>query len=146
MADYVRMYLRIVAIKQSGIEGKGDFTEEDIIEGNIVWKFNAQHDHALPVENYEKLNETDKADIRKVGYVSPTSSKWVYPPDGDPARFTNHSETNNNLTAKFDRTISCEPLFVANRDITQGEELIVNYVEFDASIQQGRPIWMQDNK
>lgn len=137
------MYLCKVAIKQSGIEGKGVFSEENIGKNDIVWKFDPNHDRTLPTDEYEILDDATKAGIRKVGYVSSTTGKWVYPPEGDPARFTNHSETANNLTAKFDREVSDEPFFIANRDIAKDEELTVNYTEFDASIKQGRPEWMK---
>lgn len=137
------MYLQKVMVKTSNIEGRGVFTEENITMGDIVWRFDAHRDRVLTQEQYELLDEAEKADIRKVGYVSPTTNLWVYPPEEDAARFTNHSEINNNLTAKFDRNVSSESFFVAKRDIKQGEELVVNYFEFDASIKQGRPEWMQ---
>lgn len=137
------MYLRKAEIKTSGIEGKGVFALEGIGAGEIVWKFDPSHDQTLSIQEYEALDDAMKANIRKIGYVSPTSGMWVYPPKDDPARFTNHSETDNNLTAKFDSHVSGEPFFVAKRTITAGEELTVNYVEFDASIKQGRPEWMQ---
>jgi SET domain-containing protein len=137
------MYLPKVTIKPSGIEGQGVFADEDIAKDTLVWKYDPGHDQALSTQEYDALNNEAKADIRKVGYVSSTTGKWVYPPDGDPARFTNHSETTNNLTAKFDRNVSDEPFFIANRDIVKDEELTVNYTEFDASIKQGRPEWMK---
>ena len=136
------MYLKRVEIKDSGIEGKGVFAMENVSTGDLVWRFDSTHDLTLSSQEYDMLSAEAKADIRKVGYVSFSSGKWVYPPEDDPARFTNHSETENNLTAKIDPTISDEPFFVANRDINKGEELTVNYVEFDDSIKQGRPDWM----
>ena len=42
----------------------------------------------------------------------------------------------------FDLSISPEPFFVARVDIRAGEEITVNYVEFDDSIKKGRPEWM----
>lgn len=137
------MYLKKVEVKTSGIEGLGVFAIEAITKGDIVWKFDPNHDHTLSAEEYDVLDDKTKMEIRKVAYVSPTTGKWVYPPKNDPARFTNHTGANNNLTTKFDPSISDEPFFVANRDIAPGEELTVNYVEFDASIKDGRPetVW-----
>jgi len=136
------MYLYKVVIKNSSIEGKGVFASEDIQKDAVVWKFDPQYDISLSPEDYERLDNQAKAEIRKVAYVSPTSGKWIYPPTDDPARFTNHSETANNLTAVFDPSISEEPFFIAKIGIKVGEELMVNYNEFDASIKQGKPEWM----
>ncbi len=136
------MYLLPVIVKKSAIEGSGVFAEVDIRESKIVWKFEPEHDLSMTTEDYDGLDEAQKAEVRKVGYVSPTSGQWVYPPVGDAARYTNHSEVNNNLTAVFDAMISNEPFFVSKKNIVRGEELIVNYVEFDASIKKARPEWM----
>ncbi len=136
------MYLFPIIVKKSAIEGSGVFADTDIGEGEIVWRFSPEHDLIKTTEDYEMLDEAGKAEIRKVGYVSPTSGKWVYPPIGDAARYTNHSEVDNNLTAVFDVAVSDEPFFVAKKNIVRGEELIVNYVEFDASIKKVRPEWM----
>ena len=137
------MYLFKTSIANSTIEGMGVFADEDIQTGSVVWKFNPNHDLSLSPEAFQELNADAQTEIRKVAYVSPTSSKWIYPPQGDPARYTNHSETSNNLSAVFDQTISDEPFFVANKNIPKGTELTVNYTEFDASIKQAVPEWMQ---
>ena len=137
------MYIFKILITKSGIEGSGVFANQDIPKGSIVWKFVPDHDLTLSLEDFEKLDSETKAEIRKVAYVSPTSGRWVYPPKSDPARYTNHSEISNNLSATFDRTISDEPFFVTNTDVTKGTELTVNYKEFDDSIKQTIPDWMQ---
>lgn len=49
----------------------------------------------------------------------------------DDSRFTNHSQTNNNITAT-ELSDEIEFCGVANRDIEPGEELITNYRLFDA--------------
>ncbi|MCX6897046.1 MAG: SET domain-containing protein-lysine N-methyltransferase [Verrucomicrobia bacterium] len=139
------MYLIPTVVKKSVIEGSGVFADADIGDGEIVWKFSPINDLTMTTEDYDGLDEAGQAEIRKVGYVSPASGQWVYPPVGDAARYTNHSETNNNLTAVFDVAVSDEPFFVARRDIIRSEELIVNYVEFDASIKKMKPEWMSTN-
>jgi SET domain-containing protein len=65
----------------------------------------------------------------------------VYPPKDDTACFTNHSHSNN-LSAVFDRRISVEPIFVANRDIKKGEELTDNYLEFGTELKDEKPSWL----
>lgn len=136
------MYQFRVSVRKSPIEGNGVFSDEPIMAGSIVWKFDSDHDQVLSVVAYEQLEDRTKAEIRKIGYISPSSNQWVYPPENDPARFTNHSETLNNLTAIFDKDVSQEPFFKANKNIEAGEELTVNYIEFDDSIKSIKPEWM----
>ncbi len=137
------MYLFRVVVKPSSIEGKGVFADEDIQQGVVVWRFDQQHDKQISVETYQALSEEEKFDIRKVGYISPTSGDWIFPPANDPARYTNHSSNANNLSAIFDSDSSPEPFFVARYNIRKGDELIVNYSEFDASIKTDKPEWMK---
>ncbi len=136
------MYLFKVEAKDSDIEGKGVFTVEPISKDSIVWKYDPTHDVSLSEEKFEALTEEGKRELEKVGYLSPVSKTWIYPPENDPARFTNHSQTNNNLSVVFDRTISLEPFFKANRTIEAGEELMVNYLEFDEYIKKAKPEWI----
>lgn len=136
------MYLVKVSVKNSQIEGKGVFADEDIAQGDIVWKFDPQHDLTISQEDFERLDKNMQSEIRKIGYMSPTSNNWVYPPEDDPARFTNHSDSSNNLSVVFDRHISDEPIFIVNKDIEKGEELTNNYIEFDDAIKNVKPAWM----
>lgn len=136
------MYIFKTLILKSGIEGSGVFADQDIPKGSIVWQFDPDHDLTLSLEDFEKLDLETKTEIRKVAYVSPTSGRWVYPPKNDPARYTNHSETSNNLSAVFDHNVSHEPFFIANKEIAKGTELTVNYKEFDDSIKHAVPNWM----
>jgi SET domain-containing protein len=137
------MYLFRVAVKPSSIEGKGVFADEDIPKNALVWRFDPKHDQQISWERYQTLSEEEKIDIRKVGYISPTSGDWIFPPANDPARYTNHSSSMNNLSAVFDPTSSPEPFFIARSDIRRGDELVVNYSEFDASIKTEKPEWMK---
>lgn len=125
------MYLTKITARDSTIHGKGVFSLEAIRNGAIVWKFNPAHDQSLSPTEFEKLDADSMSDLQRVAYLSPSSHRWIFPPNEDPARFTNHSEANN-LSVIFDESISEEPIFVANRDICAGEELTVNYTEFDA--------------
>lgn len=124
------MYLTKISVQDSTIEGKGVFSLEDIKKDSIVWKFDPTHDKSLSPSEFEKLDADSKTALLRVAYLSNKSNRYIYPPEEDPARFTNHSETNN-LSVVSDESISEEPVFVANRDIQEGEELTVNYTEFD---------------
>lgn len=124
------MYLIKVSVKESRIEGKGVFADEAIKKDAIVWKFDVTHDKSLSKEEFDKLNEEQKTTLLRVAYFSSKSNLWVFPPENDPALYTNHS-TSNNLSAIYNEDLSQEPLFKANRDIRVGEELTVDYTEFD---------------
>jgi SET domain-containing protein len=130
------MYVVPVKIDRSDIEGRGVFALSDITEGEIVWKFKNGHDKKISEQEYKKLDEKTK----NTGYLSTSSGLYVFPPEGDPACFTNHSK-NNNLNTVFDPKISEEPYFIANRDIKKGEELTNNYLEFDKVTQNLKPDW-----
>ena len=124
------MYLTKISVRDSIIEGKGVFSLENINKNSVVWKFDSTHDESLSPLEFEKLDADSKTALLRVAYLSKKSNQYIYPPEGDPARFTNHSEANN-LSIISDQSISEEPVFVANRNIQAGEELTVNYTEFD---------------
>ncbi len=135
------MYLIPIEARVSEINGRGVFTLEKIPKGKMVWKYVPEHDSSMSVEEFNNLNEESKMEIDRIAYLSTVSNKYIYPPEGDPARFTNHSK-DNNLTVVFDKGVSEEPLFMANRDIEIGEELTNNYLEFDPNITENQPEWI----
>jgi len=69
---------------------------------------------------FQQLPEIESEHLSHTTYLSPWSENWVYPPTGDAAEYTNHSN-NNNLVVKYDVTISVEPVFISRRDIKFGE-------------------------
>ena len=135
------MYLTKIEKKVSTISSHGVFALEKIQKGTIVWKYDKNHDKAITVSEYNSLDEKEKETLTHVAYLSATSGMYIYPPENDPARFTNHS-TSNNLTVIVDTNISEEPYFVANRDIDVGEEITNNYMEFDEAIKNNTPEWI----
>lgn len=135
------MYLIKIETRESGIDGKGVFTLEKIPKHTLVWKFDPTHDKSILVDEYNLLNQETRNELDRVAYLSPTTGIYVYPPEADPARFTNHSKRNN-LTVVVNKEISNEPYFIANRDIDSGEELTNNYVEFDDTLKTKRPEWI----
>jgi len=135
------MYLFKVEIKKSPINGKGVFALENISKGEVVWRYKPDKDRVLSVGDYEKLDSNEKSKLDRIAYLSPSTNRYVYPPENDPALFTNHS-VDNNLSVVFDKLVSDEPFFVANRDIKIGEELTNNYLDFDEAIKNHRPKWL----
>lgn len=130
MLGFKYMYLIKVAVQDSPIDGQGVFTLEDVKAGDVVWKFDSDHDRTLSKSQFDSLGGEEREELRRVAYLSKNTGRWVYPPENDPARFTNHSKENN-LSATLNTSISEEPVFVANRDIQAGEELTNDYSEFD---------------
>ncbi|HYF10329.1 MAG TPA: SET domain-containing protein [Candidatus Paceibacterota bacterium] len=135
------VYLVSTGIKPSGINGRGVFTLQKITKGEVVWKFDPAHDKTLSADEFENLDQESKEHLKRVAYRSPSTGRYVYPPENDPARFTNHSK-DNNLSAVFDPVFSEEPYFISNRDIEIGEELTNNYTEFDEALKERRPKWI----
>lgn len=135
------MYLINVEVKESPINGKGVFALQKISKGEVVWKFDPSHDKILTVERFEELTKDEQESLKRVAYLSGSSGKYVFPPENDPALYTNHSR-DNNLSVLVDENISPEPYFVANKDIEIGEELTNNYTEFDDALKQDKPSWV----
>ena len=104
---------------------------ENTEKGEKMAKSQQKFLEGLRAEDFDKLNDKIKGSLLRIAYLSPKTSRWAYPSEEDPAQFTNHSEKNN-LSVFFDEAVSEEPFFTANRDIPVGEELTVNYTEFDA--------------
>jgi len=134
------MYIISTKITKSNIEGLGVFAQEQIAKGKIVWQFKQNHDIKLTPEDYSALPAGKRLMLDKTAYLSPWTGYWVFPPDNDPAQYTNHSNQNN-LSVVYDKDISTEPYFIANRDIRVGEELTNNYHDFDKITQDTKPVW-----
>lgn len=134
------MYIVAVKIADSPIAGKGVFAEQAIEKGETCWIYKQGYDIELSTEEYKAIPEETKSRIAKTGYLSPWTDKYIFPPEDDPAQYTNHS-ANNNLSVIYDESASPEPYFIANRDIAIGEELTNNYHEFDKVTQETMPNW-----
>lgn len=134
------MYVVPVKVAKSEIDGSGVFADAKIAKGTIVWIYKEGHDLTLSPSEYESVSAEKKNILEKTAYLSPWSGLWVFPPENDPAQFTNHSPRNN-LSVVFDSKVSSEPYFIANKDIKVGEEITNNYHEFDKITQQTEPTW-----
>lgn len=100
--------------------GLGLFTKEFIQKGTIVWEFIEGVDVKMDEEKFNKLNEVQKEFFKTYGWKE---DDGYYYSSCDFTNFMNHSY-NSNLTIDGDYTIS-------KRDIQIGEELFINYEEFD---------------
>jgi len=118
------------SVKPSKIQGIGLFADEKILQGTITWKFNPRFDILFDPEEVKKMPKEQQGLINKYAYLSITSGKYVY--SIDDSRFINHSSVNNNIDIA-DMPGEPETVAVANRDIEKGEEMLINYREFDVN-------------
>lgn len=114
--------------KPSKIQGIGLFADERIPKGTITWKFHPRFDILFDPEEVKKMPKEHQELINRYAYLSMTTGKYVY--SIDDSRFANHSSVSNNIDV-VDMPGEPEAVGVANRDIGAGEEMLVNYREFD---------------
>ena len=118
------------SVKTSKIEGLGLFADERIPKGTTVWKFDARFDIFFDPEEVKNMAPIQKALVEKFAYLSTETGKYVYCIDD--SRFMNHSSVNNNLDVVLFPD-ELETRGVANRDIEIGEEILINYRNFDSA-------------
>lgn len=111
-------------VKQSEIAGLGVFTKVDIKKGQLIWEDNKIIDVIIHKEEFAGLPSIAKRFILNHTYKETHNgnSYFILPSDND--KYTNHS-TDPNETCNGPYQV------VAARDIKAGEELTINYFEFD---------------
>jgi len=109
-------------IDKSTIHGIGLFAEEFIPKDTLVWKM-SDLDLMLEKEKFKFLPETAQEYLRKHGDWDKELRKITMSFDND--KFMNHSFTPN---IRYDSQKT-----FAKRDIQIGEEMTINYYEFDES-------------
>ncbi len=118
--------LRVMtSLKTSQIHGIGVFAEQFIPAGTVVQDYHPDYDSCHTRQEVAGLDEVGQEFIRRYAYLHKEMDWYVLCADN--ARFLNHS-INNNLKAG----LSGLEQDVAARDIYPGEELTVNYFDFDA--------------
>ncbi|MCL2444903.1 SET domain-containing protein [Candidatus Saccharibacteria bacterium] len=137
------MYIVKIKVDKSEIDGRGVFASERIKKGKTVWVYDPEHDLSFDQEEFDRLDSDEKERLHHSAYLSPWTGLRISPPAGDPANYTNHS-TENNLSVRYDKSVSPELYFVANRDIEVGEELTNNYHEFDEITRKTKPGWAKE--
>ena len=118
------MILVKTKIGPSKIHGIGLFADQFIAKGTLVQKFMPGFDSIIPESEIQKLSEPAREQFLKYAYKNKDGQYILC---FDDTRFLNHSD-NPNLISN-NRT---EEIDVAAQDIQKGEELTVNYKEFDA--------------
>ena len=121
------MLLIKTKIGPSEISGIGLFSDEFIPKGTWIWRFKKGFDIRVDEEYPDSLKEPAKSYFMKYAYQNPETLKYVL--CSDDARFLNHSDTPN--THCEEDPEDEDTANVANRDIQTGEELTVDYREFD---------------
>ena len=124
-----RVHLVMLLVKtklsRSKIDGIGVFAAQFISKGTVVQKFISGIDIEIESEKLYSLPVIEKEYILHYTYRHKITNKYVL--CSDDARFLNHSETPNLISDSLNEEID-----VAARDIQEGEELTVNYKDFDA--------------
>jgi len=100
--------------------GLGLFANEIIKSDTIVWEFIDGLDIRIDQDTLNKLNDTQREFFKKYGWKEDDGN---YYSSCDLTNFINHS-LNPNL-------ICVGEIIKTNKDIEIGEELFINYEEFD---------------
>lgn len=110
-------------VSTSQIHGKGLYAAEPIRRGEVVWRFDADLDRVFSDEELEEEILRSRQPLRSWVYQA-EPGLWVL--CGDDAVYMNHSDDPSCDDPDPRRT-------VARRDIDEGEELTVDYRQFDLS-------------
>lgn len=123
------MLLVKTKLGQSKIQGIGLFADEFIPKGTLVQKFIEGVDLELTPEVIEALPGPAKKIFLHYAYRNKITHKYIL--NSDDARFLNSSDTPNLIGDESNKEDD-----VAARDIERGEELTVNYNDFDDLAQE----------
>jgi hypothetical protein len=112
-------------LKLSELHGIGLFADEGIKKGQLVYTASPLLDINISEEQFETLSENEKREMRWWGFYDKINKVWHS--DFDVTRFVNHSDK---PTLTQDERYT-DAYLVATRDISKGEELTQNYLEFE---------------
>ncbi len=125
------MLLVKTKVGPSAIEGVGLFADEFILKGTRYWELVPGFDHILTDEELAALPQPAREYWKHYAYKSKDIGKWIL--CGDNTRFMNHSAKNPAVT-NYDEKKNGERVAFAARDIQPGEELTVDYRDFDEEV------------
>lgn len=111
-------------ILPSKTHGIGLFTDQDIKRGSVIYTPSPLLDVDISPEDFERLHENEKREIKYYGYFNKKTQKWHVAFDA--IRVLNHS-SGDDANVIQDQ----EMIMTAKRDIAAGEELLQNYLDFD---------------
>lgn len=112
---------------RSEIHGIGLFADQFIPKGTTTWVFAPGFDLRVEHDDLLKLSEHARKMFWTYAYVDKFNSHYILCFDDE--RFINHSEVPNIIQKRKEG--EAEGIEVAARDIQPGEELLVNYYDFD---------------
>ena len=109
----------------SPIHGIGVFAGENVKKNFCVVEASPKLDINLSEEDFEALTPSEQAEIKHHGHFDRVLNKWHV--DFDMTRFANHSEEPN-LKQMYNEN---GYYITALKDIKEGEELTINYSDFE---------------
>lgn len=121
------MLLVKTKIGPSKIAGIGLFADQFIPKGTHIWRFVKDFDIRVDQDYPSRLPEVAKDYFMRYAYQNPETMKYVL--CSDDARFFNHSDTPNTYCAEDPDDE--DTMNIAAQDINIGEELTIDYREFD---------------
>lgn len=112
-------------LKHSELHGIGLFVDQSVNSGDVIYTASPLLDLNLSQEEFESLDQKEKDEVLWWGFYDQPSQKWHV--DFDVSKFINHSD---------DATVAQhedyeDAYLVATRDLSIGEELTQNYLEFE---------------
>ncbi|MFA5945768.1 MAG: SET domain-containing protein [Patescibacteria group bacterium] len=105
--------------------GIGLFADQNIQKNQLIYSASPLLDVNISPEEFSKLSLSEQAEISYWGFLDKQSGLWHV--DFDVSKFINHSSAPN-ITQD---PISTETRLIALKDISAGEELTQNYLEFE---------------
>ena len=123
------MLLVKTKVGRSSIAGFGLMAGQLIPKGTPVWTLVRWFDLILTKEQLESLWEAAQERFHNYDYVDMDTGEYIL--CADEARFLNHSETPN-IGWVSSEEYPEEGVDVALRDIQEGEEITINYKNYDA--------------
>jgi hypothetical protein len=120
------MLLIKTTLKESAINGIGLYADEFIAQGTVIWKWHEGFDQSYSIEEINALPESICTSFIRRAYFSPYLHKYVL--CCDDARFMNHSDRPNTRDLGG---IDYQAVTIASRNIEPGEEITINYFDYD---------------
>ncbi len=126
-------------LRESPIQGYGLFANRPIQIGSVLWLRTGESTEVFTSnEDYCKKTEKEKEEFRHFAYK--VKGGWMSPPEGKPPEksdFWNHSDDPNSGIHYKNETIGGvsydkEDIWTAWRDISEGDEVTVDYVTIDS--------------
>jgi len=114
----------------SSIHGIGVFAEQMISKGFCIVEASPSLDINLSIADFESLSLSEQKEIKHHGHFDKITEKWHV--DFDMTRFASHSK-HPNLKQLYNEK---GYYIVALVDIPSGEELTINYFDFETGLER----------